>query len=142
MTVQSQQLSQSPSSTLPPTSFPQFDALRLAFEVVQIPPSSSDAIFSCLSAILHLGNLSYCADSETNNHNDRACLAPGDEQILHTAAGLLGVETQELQKVTYTLAANLNCLFDSCFLQQLDLPLLTLPVLRLPWSAKSTSAVT
>ena len=37
----------------------QFDALRLAFEVVQIPRETSDAIFSVLSGILWLGNLSY-----------------------------------------------------------------------------------
>ena len=36
-----------------------FDALRLAFEVVQIPPETSDAIFSVLSAVLWLGNLKY-----------------------------------------------------------------------------------
>ena len=87
---------------------PQFDALRLAFEVVQIPQSASDAIFSCLSAILHLGNLKYQPDSNIDSHNDTACLAPGDEEILHTTASLLGIETQELQRVATIRQINIS----------------------------------
>ena len=87
---------------------PQFDALRLAFEVVQIPQSASDAIFSCLSAILHLGNLKYQQDSNIDSHNDTACLAPGDEEILHTTASLLGIETQELQRVATIRQINIS----------------------------------
>ena len=87
---------------------PQFDALRLAFEVVQIPALSSDAIFSCLSAILHLGNLKYQQDSDEGSHNDTACLAPGDEQILHTASSLLGIDSQQLQKVATVRQINIS----------------------------------
>ena len=43
-----------------------FDALRLAFEVVQIPSQTSDAIFSVLSAILWLGNLKFQVNREIN----------------------------------------------------------------------------
>ena len=36
-----------------------FDALRLAFEVVQIPSEKIEAIFAVVSAILWLGNLKF-----------------------------------------------------------------------------------
>ena len=41
----------------------------------------------------------YQLDSDSGSHNDQACLAPGDEAILHTAASLLGIDTCQLEKV-------------------------------------------
>ena len=43
-----------------------FDALRLAFEVVQIPSDHVDGIFSVLSAVLWLGNLTFKVREKEN----------------------------------------------------------------------------
>ena len=54
-----------------------FDALRLAFEVVQIPPQIIEGILSVLSAILWLGNLKF-ADTD----HEVATLDPQDAELI------------------------------------------------------------
>lgn len=71
-----------------------FDALRLAFEVVQIPPQVIEGILSTLSAILWLGNLKF-ADTD---HED-ATLDPADAELIENVSKLLGLDFEELKKV-------------------------------------------
>lgn len=71
-----------------------FDALRLAFEVLQIPTDKIDGIFSVISAILWLGNISF-----KDNENETADFTADDLSIIDTCAQLLGLEVEELNQV-------------------------------------------
>ncbi len=71
-----------------------FDALRLAFEVVQIPPEIIEGILSTLSAILWLGNLKF-ADTD---HED-ATLDPQDAELIENISKLLGLEFEDMKQV-------------------------------------------
>ena len=71
-----------------------FDALRLAFEVVQIPPDTIEGILSVMSSILWLGNLKF-ADTD---HED-AALDPTDSELIDTVSRLLGLEYEDLKQV-------------------------------------------
>ncbi len=71
-----------------------FDALRLAFEVVQIPAEKIEGIVSVVAAILWLGNLRF-QDSDSEN----AVLSPEDSQVVETVAKLLGLQEEELRQV-------------------------------------------
>ncbi len=58
-----------------------FDALRLAFEVVQIPAGHVDGIFSVLSAVLWLGNLTFKVRRKGREGKETtACLAVGRDK--------------------------------------------------------------
>ena len=65
-----------------------FDALRLAFEVVQIPSDHVDGIFSVLSAILWLGNLTFkVREKETNCDVHVAACSPTSDFLSSRLAG-------------------------------------------------------
>uniref|UniRef100_A0A182IIZ7 Myosin motor domain-containing protein n=1 Tax=Anopheles atroparvus TaxID=41427 RepID=A0A182IIZ7_ANOAO len=71
-----------------------FEALRLAFTVLQISQPLIDGIFRVLSAIMWLGNLNF-ADVD----GERCELAPGDDEIVRIVAQLLGLQDADLEQV-------------------------------------------
>ncbi|KAL9693548.1 hypothetical protein quinque_012833 [Culex quinquefasciatus] len=71
-----------------------FEALRLAFNVLQISQPLIDGIFKVLSAILWLGNLDF-ADID----GERCELAEGDREIVTIVADLLGLQDSDLEQV-------------------------------------------
>uniref|UniRef100_A0A336N0C3 CSON009847 protein n=1 Tax=Culicoides sonorensis TaxID=179676 RepID=A0A336N0C3_CULSO len=70
-----------------------FEALRLAFNVLQIPQNIIDGIFKVLSAILWLGNLTF-QDIDGENCE----LVPDDKEIVCTVAELLGLQDDDLKQ--------------------------------------------
>ena len=80
-----------------------FDALRLAFEVVQIPPDLIEGILSVLSSILWLGNLTF-ADTDQEN----ATIAATDGEIIETIAKLMGLDFEELKQVFLVRQINIR----------------------------------
>lgn len=78
-----------------------FEALRLAFTVLQIPESIIDGILKVLSAILWLGNLNF-ADVD----GERCELTDGDGEIVKIVAELVGI--QELELVQVALKRQIN----------------------------------
>ncbi|XP_035780408.1 myosin-I heavy chain-like isoform X3 [Anopheles albimanus] len=71
-----------------------FEALRLAFNVLQISQPLIDGIFRVLSAIMWLGNLNF-ADVD----GERCELAPGDDEIVKIVSHLLGLQEADLVQV-------------------------------------------
>ncbi len=72
-----------------------FDALRLAFEVVQIPADKIEGIVSVVAAILWLGNLAFAQSEDSEDVG----LTAADKQVVDTVAKLLGLQEEELKQV-------------------------------------------
>ncbi|XP_055908481.1 myosin-I heavy chain isoform X1 [Eupeodes corollae] len=71
-----------------------FEALRMAFTVLQIPQPTIDGIIRVLSAILWLGNLDF-----QDIDGERCELAVSDKEIVATVADLLGLKADDVQQV-------------------------------------------
>ncbi|CAB4060936.1 Myosin-2 heavy chain,Myosin-VIIa,Myosin-I heavy chain,Unconventional myosin-VIIa [Lepeophtheirus salmonis] len=80
-----------------------FDALRLAFGVVQIPKEKIDGIFSVISAILWLGNLEF-----EDTDNEKAKITKADGIILEKVAYLLGMLKEDLIQVSLLRQINIR----------------------------------
>ncbi|XP_055613546.1 myosin-I heavy chain [Uranotaenia lowii] len=77
-----------------PAESKKFEALRLAFNVLQISQPLIDGIFKVLSAILWLGNLKF-ADID----GERCELAVEDKEIVAIVSELLGLAWEDLEQV-------------------------------------------
>lgn len=80
-----------------------FEALRLAFTVLQISETIIDGILKVLSAILWLGNLNF-ADVD----GERCELADGDGEIVKIVAELVGIQEAELIQVALKRQINVR----------------------------------
>ncbi|CAD7083788.1 unnamed protein product [Hermetia illucens] len=77
-----------------PAEAKRFEALRLAFTVLQIQQPIIDGIFKVLSAILWLGNLDF-----QDIDGERCELTPTDKDNLAIVATLLGLKESDVQQV-------------------------------------------
>ncbi|XP_055618591.1 unconventional myosin heavy chain 6 isoform X1 [Toxorhynchites rutilus septentrionalis] len=79
------------------------EALRLAFNVLQISQPLIEGIFRVLSAILWLGNLNF-----DDIDGERCQLAEGDRVIVSIVAELLGLQDTDLEQVLLTRQINVR----------------------------------
>lgn len=80
-----------------------FEALRLAFTVLQINQNIIDGIFKVLSAILWLGNIDF-----QDIDGERCELSEADKEIIATIAELLGLQEAEIIQVTLMRQINVR----------------------------------
>ena len=71
-----------------------FDELRLAMQVLNIPTETLDGIFSVLSAILWIGNLTF---EETDKETCK--LTKNDQKVVAKIAALLGIQESQMARV-------------------------------------------
>lgn len=80
-----------------------FEALRLAFTVLQINQTIIDGIFKVLSAILWLGNICF-----QDIDGEKCELSAGDKEIVTIIAELLGLLDTEINQVTLLRQINVR----------------------------------
>lgn len=80
-----------------------FEALRLAFTVLQIPEAIINGILKVLSAILWLGNLDF-----SDIDGERCELTESDKEIIKIVAELLGIHENELIQVALKRQINVR----------------------------------
>ncbi|KAK3878502.1 hypothetical protein Pcinc_016873 [Petrolisthes cinctipes] len=80
-----------------------FDGLRLAFNVLHVPPEICDGIYGTLAAILWLGNLEF-ADIDGENCE----LTTSDQEVLKILSGLLGLTEEDLQTILLQRQINIR----------------------------------
>ncbi|CAK4104685.1 unnamed protein product [Aphanomyces euteiches] len=78
----------------------QFQLTSQAFTDMGIPEDEQRSIYGIVAALLHLGNVSFCAKMCQATNMDQACVE--DEKPLDLAASLLGVSSAELTRALMT----------------------------------------
>ena len=92
-------LSQSSCFELPGVSnAEEYRNTRRAMSIVGIPEADQDSVFRTVAAVLHLGNVVFQEDSDSES----SAVAPAAEQALVHAADLLGVDAEGLHKALTT----------------------------------------